>query len=126
MIGTSVSLQNSEQVLYPSVTICLNHYIAKFQGDILHDSSDSNKQIFNLSHTPDLSDVLNSLSQSYGPITNMSYISIAPNTSSFIGPSTAVEKRDVFCHPYIHEDNSYRVNFMFLPVSLQVNDIKKQ
>ena len=112
MIGTSVSLQNSEQVLYPSVTICLNHEVAQFQGDTLYDSSDSNQQIFNLSHTPDLSDVLNSLSQSYGPITNMSYIIIAPNTSSFIETSTAVEKRDIFCHPYIHVDHSFRIKLM--------------
>ena len=99
-MGTSVSLENSEQVLYPSVTICSNDDVAFW---ILNDS-DSNLQ--NLSHTPDLSDVLNSLSQSYGPIENMSYIYIVPNTSDFIGPSTAVVKRDIFCHPYIHVDHT--------------------
>ena len=109
MMGTSVSLENSEQVLYPSVTICLNEGVAYWhlqQGDNLYDGDWSNEQIFNLSHTPDLSDVLNSLSQSYGPIENMSYIYIVPNTSDFIGPSTAVEKRDIFCHPYIHVDHT--------------------
>ena len=108
MMGTSVSLENSEQVLYPSVTICLNDEVAfwHLQDDILYDMTDSNQQIFNLSHTPDLSDMLNYIIQSYGPIENMSYIDIDPNTSGFIGPSTAVEKRDIFCHPYIHVDHT--------------------
>ena len=84
MIGTSVSLQNSGKVLYPSVTVCLNHPVAIFNGEALYDSSESAKELFNLTHTHDMSDVLLSIRQNYGPITNMSNIYLAPNMSSFI------------------------------------------
>ena len=102
MIGTSISLQNADLVLYPSVTICSDHDVARWnrdvQGNVLYDSSSSDQEIFNLTHTPDMSDVLLSLNQTYGPITNMSEIILTGNTSSFIGTPTAMEKRDIFCH----------------------------
>ena len=93
MIGTSVSLQNSEKVLYPSLTVCLNHEVAIFNGEALYDSSESDKELFNLTHTPDMSDVLISIRQYYGPITNMSYIYLFPNMSSFIVSQIAEDQR---------------------------------
>ena len=92
MIGTSVSLQNSEKVQYPSVTVCLNHEVAFFNGEALYDSSESDKELFNLTHTPDMSDVLMSIRQYYGPITNMSYIYLFPNMSSFIVSQSAEDQ----------------------------------
>ena len=85
MIGTTISLQNTEQVLYPSVTICLSnpYWVAEFHGDKLYDSSKNitEQEIFNLTHTPDMNDVLHSLTQPFGPITNRSYILIISNSS---------------------------------------------
>ena len=97
MIGTSVSLQNSGKVLYPSVTVCLNHPVAIFNGEALYDSSESAKELFNLTHTHDMSDVLLSIRQNYGPITNMSNIYLAPNMSSFI-ESQSVEEQSAISH----------------------------
>ena len=69
-------LQNSEKVLYPSVTVCLNHEVAIFNREALLDGLDEsdNPKLFNLTHTTDMSDVLLSVRQNYGPITNMSCI----------------------------------------------------
>ena len=98
VIGTSVSLQNSEKVQYPSVTVCLNHEVAIFNGEALLDGLDEsdNPKLFNMTHTTDMSDVLLSVRQNYGPITNMSCTYITPNISSFFVSQCAEEESATF------------------------------
>ena len=81
MIGTSIHLKNSDHVLYPSVTICSENIVASFcVKDMNCDSEkklvDSQNQAFTLEQSPDLSDMLIELSNTYGPIKNMSILTV--------------------------------------------------
>ena len=103
MIGTSIHLKNSDHVLYPSVTICSESIVASFcVNEINCDSEeklvDSQNQAFTLAQNPDLSDMLLELSNTHGPIKNMSKL--------VVDSTNVATKSYVYSHYAIDADPS--------------------
>ena len=73
MIGTSISMQNSNLMLFPSITVCRQPGIAHYKdgdmleaGSLYYKDTTNTTNPYSLAHTPDLSDLLAQIKTKHG------------------------------------------------------------